>query len=318
MSEPPRLPYDLAKLHDEFDEVAKGVTDPFLNKVNAVPLPDFVYHYTTDVGLKGILGSGKLWFTDVFELNDPSELAHGFSKAVDQVRSRASGRGRSVEFFSSVFAKYAIRGMWETADYFVCCSSMNGDELGQWRAYADNGRGFCIGFDSYALVRSLDDPTFQALSFPVTYDDERLGELQSALADAVIPFLERAEINRVSTELQREYFARLGARFTAHVLSISLAFKHTAYENEREFRLMKLRRSGYAPLQDVKLRSHPYALGRYVEVDWRAASPTALKEIIIGPSANRDQAEGLALDCMWAFELPRVPVKHSTIPYRAT
>jgi hypothetical protein len=33
--------------------------------------PPIIYHYTNDAGLRGILESGKLWLTDIFDLNDP-------------------------------------------------------------------------------------------------------------------------------------------------------------------------------------------------------------------------------------------------------
>jgi hypothetical protein len=43
--------------------------------------PHIIYHYTGDVGLRGILETGQLWLTDVYGLNDPSELrASGFPR----------------------------------------------------------------------------------------------------------------------------------------------------------------------------------------------------------------------------------------------
>jgi hypothetical protein len=38
---------------------------------------ELVYHYTNDDGLQGITCGGKLWLSNVFKLNDPSELKYG-------------------------------------------------------------------------------------------------------------------------------------------------------------------------------------------------------------------------------------------------
>ena len=40
-----------------------------------------VYHYTNHAGLRGIIDSGRLWLTNIFDLNDSSELRHGLSHA---------------------------------------------------------------------------------------------------------------------------------------------------------------------------------------------------------------------------------------------
>jgi hypothetical protein len=66
---------------EEFDKRCHNILDPFADKINSSPPPDIIYHYTDDAGLRGILESGKLWFTDIFKLNDPSELRHGLELA---------------------------------------------------------------------------------------------------------------------------------------------------------------------------------------------------------------------------------------------
>jgi hypothetical protein len=95
-------------------------------------------------------------------------------------------------------------------------------------------------------------------------------------------------------------------------------FKHEAYRNEKEFRFQQIfRRDKPAPA--VKYRHRPHTLVRYREFDWRTAAGAALKEIVIGPVADKGKAERFAKDCLAAFH-PKGPVKivHSAIPYRAT
>jgi hypothetical protein len=58
------------------DKTALGL---FGEELNAKPRPRIIYHYTDAKGLKGILESGALWLTDIRNLNNPSELKHGFA-----------------------------------------------------------------------------------------------------------------------------------------------------------------------------------------------------------------------------------------------
>jgi hypothetical protein len=67
---------------DEYQAAADATLGSFIGRFDGQPPPNTIYHYTDDRGLRGIIESGKLWFTDIFDLNDPSELRHGFSFAV--------------------------------------------------------------------------------------------------------------------------------------------------------------------------------------------------------------------------------------------
>ena len=42
--------------------------------VQAATPPEVLYHYTSGAGLLGIITSHELWASDVFYLNDPSEI----------------------------------------------------------------------------------------------------------------------------------------------------------------------------------------------------------------------------------------------------
>jgi hypothetical protein len=57
----------------KFDSGAERMIESFVKALEAQPPPPMIYHYTNDVGLRGILESGKIW---LFSLNDPSELSH--------------------------------------------------------------------------------------------------------------------------------------------------------------------------------------------------------------------------------------------------
>src|SRR5215475_13210504 len=62
-----------------------------------------LYHYTDGRGLKGILESGRVWFTDYRHLNDPSELTHGIEMAHDVARGLGTGADGRIGLFLEHF-----------------------------------------------------------------------------------------------------------------------------------------------------------------------------------------------------------------------
>ena len=74
----PSYPQDMQDALDKFGREAEQIITSFRKKLDLQKQPPIIYHYTDDVGLRGILETGQLWLTDIFNLNDPSELNHGF------------------------------------------------------------------------------------------------------------------------------------------------------------------------------------------------------------------------------------------------
>jgi hypothetical protein len=277
-----------------------------------------VYHYTDDRGLRGILESGRLWLTDVFNLNDPSELRHGFSHAVTALNARAADGLPEAQTFARIFAAFESEGgIRESAHFFVCSMSSTGDDLGQWRAYADNGRGFALGFQMPALeVAFIQTLPQNNSTFRVVYDDARLADLHRRLVDLAFPLISFPRGRNLNSESIRLYMTELSVRLTLHALRAALFFKHEGYRNEQEYRFLEVHRAGSAPPPDVLTRSGPYGLVRYREFHWRDGAPNSLRQIVLGPAADPGRAPQFVQDCLRSFDLPGVEIVRSEIPYR--
>ena len=65
---------------ERFDQECELILNSHIEDIET-NLPDTIYHYTNSVGLKGIIESGKFHFTNIWKLNDPSELEHGCAPA---------------------------------------------------------------------------------------------------------------------------------------------------------------------------------------------------------------------------------------------
>jgi Protein of unknown function (DUF2971) len=313
---------DVRDTLDNFDRAADAIVASIVADLESRPPPSIIYHYTNDVGFRGILESGKIWLTDIFNLNDPSELKHGFSHAVDILGelARADGSPESAEYckWFEHFAKTG--GIQAAAHFFVASFSAVGNDLGQWRAYADNGRGYALGFDTASLEAAFTKGPPASLgssnTFPIVYDDKKLIKLHRQIIELAFPLISLPSTRGMDPLISRAYDRQLSVLLAMHALRAALFFKHEAYSNEKEYRFLEIYRSDQ-PAPEVKFRSRSYSLVRYREFDWRPVSAGALKRIVVGPAADVDKASQFARDCLAAFDRPGVPIDQSGIPYRA-
>src|SRR5437660_1488781 len=103
------IPSDMAQALEEFERKAGAIVSLFLASEQE-PIPPLIYHYTNDVGLRGILRTGSLWLTDIFDLNDPSELRHGSSQAARILKERTAEGPREVQDFAERFERFLLNG----------------------------------------------------------------------------------------------------------------------------------------------------------------------------------------------------------------
>ena len=134
------LPDELQKVLQTHRQMTGAICNPFADDLTARPVPPFIYHYTDDRGLRGILETGRLWFTDLFSLNDPSEFNHGIALALKILERKANeSQQQQVKSFCKLFDRTMTVNTEKIGKFFVCCFSITGEDLGQWRAYADDG-----------------------------------------------------------------------------------------------------------------------------------------------------------------------------------
>jgi hypothetical protein len=203
------------------------------------------------------------------------------------------------------------------AHYNVGCFSRTADDLGQWRAYGENGSRYALGFSASELVDAFlrgNEGVGSPATFPVIYDNDLLGSLQVRAIEDAFPLLNTPQ-SGMSVAERRDFEMHLISELTVNAMNIALNFKHGAYENEAEFRLLVIN-DGTKPLPNGKWIKRPHQLSKVIEFDWRTISPAAVKEIIIGPSADLRLAERFVADCCEAYYPRSVSVRNSSIPYR--
>jgi len=320
-SDEPVLPADFQAAVDAADKQCEAIVGNFVRRIEGRAAPDLIHHYTDATGLFGILTDGRLRLTDIFGLNDPSELRHGIQLAISAL-SEATQRGHPAgKIFSQRFREIMTGHIEAIAHFFVGCFSQNGDELGQWRAYGDDGRGFSICFEGKALenqftrLRGQLDP--HNSTFPLTYDDSQLMKVQRELTDAIVANIAMPAGRGLDALVINQFMKELSRRLSLHVVRTSIFFKHEGYRSEEEFRFLHLRRFD-AELGDVKLRARNTSLIRFTEFTWAGSTAPIIRKITIGPAANYEKAKEFVKQCALEAKLPIEDdqILRSAIPYR--
>jgi hypothetical protein len=298
----------------------------YLNMMKRPPVPDVVYHYTDAAGLFNILESGKFWLSDVQHLNDTREIAHGFSVACDKMIEACEGQPPNWgEFFSPIAS--ARDELLKELHFHACCFTSEGNDLGQWRAYGANGRGFAIGFNATSLGNRIVESQKRGervRGFAVSYDDKLLHERASAIVDLVKPCLpltpaEGADIIDLAP-------MHLRSRLTGVFLNVALHHKEPFFSAEREYRILEILNAPAAHAR-IKKRLRGMTFIPYSEFQWSFQhSALPLQSITIGPANEKQGAKEFVDECLSRFkerlniadaDLAKVQVVHSGKPYRA-
>lgn len=209
----------------------------------ATHFPTKLYHYTGFQGVSGILHSNTLWATDFRFLNDSSELVYGASLLVEKLQSFANDGGGDISALLNKVANYyrehghIYREFFET---YVISLSEEPDMLSQWRAYADQARGYCMEFDlsDSRLFSIISSNTPWALEIlPVIYDTTDQRRLIQEGIVKLINYLDSTDwpIERVVNASEMEQGAVLGLLMHAFEPFVT-AFKYLGFSEEKEWR----------------------------------------------------------------------------------
>jgi hypothetical protein len=311
------LPDEMQKAVVVFIQRTGVLLNSFLQQITANPPPPIIFHYTDDVGLRGILETGTLWLNDIFHLNDPSELRYGCNPYSDDFMTAAETEERlAMQEFAGNLAGKLQGDVPQIANMFSLSFSEAGNDLAQWRAYADNGRGYAVGFDAHVLEQAFGRARLGYMTFPVRYTESELRRMHRQIIDEARPLITIHRGKEMTSEAEIEYLNTLLNIVAWQVLRVAVFFKHPAYCNEQEYRFLELCETGAVP--DIKYRARRYTLIRYKAFDWRSVAPDSLKQIVIGPaSADSEKAWQFANECLRLYHAGAVEISRSRIPYRA-
>jgi hypothetical protein len=293
-----------------------------VQKKTAVSKP--LYHYTDAAGLKGIIANRVFWFTDFRHLNDPTEMRHGMSLAFRLIVAGKNKKDRAGLFYAMLDDLFTFRNFSSVFAFFIACFTRNRDDLGQWRLYADDGRGFAIGLSArlFAIENRVGNkPTQNVFVSPVFYDDATTGSRhRRPIKQAVSIFLMASNYahrylkhSRIGVPFLRELALQVIA---SPLIWNCLTCKHLAYRAEEEVRLVVLG-------QKTKFRKHRRTRQRngkdvpYIETHMPLHERGSIYEIVIGPAAPKDAETYVKKVLKDAGIKFAIPIRRSKSPYRS-
>jgi hypothetical protein len=200
-----------------------------METTNTKKPPDVIYHYCDLPGFKGIVEGKTIWLSDVRFCNDYMEhnwLKEMFDREIETLRHQQQSG------FHDALAE-------EKANYrehlaFVACFSEENDLLSQWRAYADDGAGIAIGFNTQYFELNQFVPTYGIDStvthglVKVCYDTDEQKQLVMDI------------INRYREESEQESadVSKVAADCYFNLQMASIACKNPAFKEEKEWRIV--------------------------------------------------------------------------------
>jgi hypothetical protein len=245
--------------------------------------PDILYHYASAEAFLGILRTSQLWATDYRYQNDPLEYEYAFSLAREIARSRAAATANSEvrDVLNAIAA--SRRGYPAGRLLYTLSFSTQPDVLSQWRAYADDGAGFAIGFPSRELALDvLHDAgktvheQDEVLVLRVEYDRGRQMRILGDLLDRSVEAVARGDRTVTPTTV----LSQIGR--------VAVCMKQPAFEEESEWRIALLRNSNTA-----SVRATARGLAPYCEFPLRVPDGGAfLRRLVLGPRQDPELAWG--------------------------
>lgn len=304
-------------------------------------LPELVYHYTSLGAMMNIVKTRSLWCTSISYMNDANERRFLINAAkrrlpvlqrLGQIDSDFRVEPKGMRRFSPRTPRKNEKFHRTSFKYEPFSTSFTDrpDSLRHWRHYCPRESGVALGFRSDCLRRAVVD------DFPVTAPNTNL-----CLFDKV-KYLDPnndADVDNLAIReaCQRvEYVARLPLVSRERLLhgfgmaigAIACMSKHSAFEDEAEYRLVQM---GLWHIEDklcfreVKSTLVPYVSlhipnqgRREMVYNWREDPLVpwdALATVILGPSPNLTLTNR-SVSAFFALQGMDVEVQESSIAYR--
>jgi Protein of unknown function (DUF2971) len=293
-----------------------------IDRLNAIVEPLYepkpsgtLYHYTSLDAIQEILQEGGLWATDIHYFNDSAELNHTAALLSREIRRRlVSGEGdRTVlgQLLQWVDARVA-----NGHAVFVASLTSNGNLLSQWRSYCSYGKGVSLGFPATHVLDCGAEQSY--LVGQCIYDTTRQHEIIQSVIDAVEESASaRGPAPRSAAHPSESYHPAF-AECEDAILRIAAIFKHSAFQEEAEWRCVSFVVADYVRT-DIRYRPGrstliPYKLFKLVRA---GAAKIVLERVFVGPTANVNLSMK-SLGQLLSRSGVRAAVVNSGVPHRET
>jgi len=256
------------------------------------------YHYTTRMGLEGILKSGGLRATYRMKMNDAGEFDYA-RNVVYEALSKIGKRhdlpqvSRSLTTYTRKNLDQFLKDTTKMSRAYCACLTLSSDHQKQWESYAEDGKGFAVGFNLFRLLSIQASAVQKGKPYifcdSVTYNERDQHDLVWRLVDAGIRDLqtfadtwsqESGDLTSLRDRVTKEIVVQL--------LVLIDFIKAPTYSSEREFRLILDPNDGTLKARNIQHYERHNESIPFIFMDLRMpeTSRLPLTEITIGPKAS--------------------------------
>jgi hypothetical protein len=265
-----------------------------------------LYHYTTQVGLLGIVTGKEIWATHTQYLNDQREYRHAIDLVAIEIDRRT--HDESDGDTQTILWKMVegLEGI-ESTNVCVCSFSEDQDSLSQWRAYGGSTSGYAIGFNPKFLATIVKRERFYLA--PCLYDPK----LQEGIVRALVQ-----EVLDENLERKRggEWpILPPGGNLTAYLHRYAPILKDSSFAQEKEWRIISRplmctqAQFGYRHGHSTLIPYYRIPLsGRHHEM--------RIDEVVIGPTPHSKLACAAVKSLLVRHAIKSAEVTPSKVPYR--
>lgn len=274
-----------------------------------------LYHYTTLTGLLGIVGSQKLWASDVRYMNDSAELKHAADLIRLEVQRRlAEGKGKAD--LLGQFVDWVTYRITNGHLLFGASFRSHGNLLSQWRGYSTHGKGVSLGFSADYILQCARKQHFQIGR--CIYEPERQRQLIAYVVDAVEANVEQQVQEGATSEELSALYHTIFEQIEIDLLRIAAILKHPSFREEQEWRLISPVLLSWGDSR-ILFREANAMLVPYVEfcLQRESGSPPQLDHCYLGPTSHINiSMNSLKMFLEQHGIVPAQGIDYCQIPYR--
>lgn len=269
----------------------------------------YIYHYTSQTGLLGILKNKCVWATNTHYQNDSKEFQHALelSKgAIEVLRNHNPPTEEERLLRAMKRTLNSIQGV----NIFVSSFSEHKDMLSQWRGYCPHGNGFSIGFDYVQLKTIVGTQGFGLV--PCVYDPSEQYQLVTELINETlsafrVDLANSVPIKHALRSRSNEYMNRM--------FTLAPIIKHSTFSEESEWRAVSFPTSSNHP--QVTYREGRSMLTPYFVLNLAVGGANLpIREVVVGPTPHMNLASSSVSSILSANKITGGSVMPSSIPYR--
>lgn len=282
--------------------------------------PKELYHYTSPKALKGILKSNHLWFSNIYFLNDKSEMRYTYMLILDLLKDLKDKLEN--DFYLKIFnrAKYMTCNtyyeeeseVFARLEFYVLCFATEKNSLSLWSNYTktNDKTGYNIAFSYEKLKDCVETKGFEFCACAnVCYNVEKQREM---LTKTILLYNEKYSQAKNGKDKQIALWDIID-NFKIY----SVFFKHTAFSPEYEYRIVIGVRT-HTHIENCEFEVQNGLFVPHIEVEMpNPEENSMINSITISPTCDKELAVYSVRKLANATKHYNISIYTSDIPLRA-